>query len=556
MNNTKNEINNPLDKHLDAILRAIGSELRYYNTTVNGELRAALLAAVAELAPASAEPAGELSDEQIDALWRKAQDQGLAAGGLPSRRFARDIIALHQAAAPQQPASAEPAQAVYLVATGETHEGMETYTRHGVRPLMCDAEQLYTAAPQPPAVQPAAPAAPASNAVCWIKPASLDLLKIGAHADVAPAGGGDAVPLVLGVAFDGVVGDAAMPRDTDEARKFLVKLFADQLSCHDFKAYIRCELAGDFAFVLSGWLVRQAVAHAALAAKDAELDGSQKLIDALHSRVAAMLVERGEWSAAIKTLQSERDANAMLVGELERMTTEHDAALAQLAEKPAQEDKKDMADAYCGAREDLEIWKRRALEAEEKLRAEIATSSRLVSELNSESGPSRMGEPLMVKLAEAKVGAKTSATLDDHHKKAVAGHIAFIVEGWVEGCIKDGKDWKGALPGIIERRLRGVGESGAQAGPVLLTDDQIDAVIDRPVNALAIVAHDKYGKRGALWYFAKAIEAAVHAANPVRADLEALHSLIRQAADEHAKGYPMDALEALVKAISQEGGAS
>ena len=31
-----------------------------------------------------------------------------------------------------------------------------------------------------------------------------------------------------------------------------------------------------------------------------------------------------------------------------------------------------LTDAYCGAREDLAIWKRRALEAEEKLRAEIA----------------------------------------------------------------------------------------------------------------------------------------------------------------------------------------
>lgn len=58
---------------------------------------------------------------------------------------------------------------------------------------------------------------------------------------------------------------------------------------------------------------------------------------------------------------------------------------------------------------------------------------------------------------------------------------------------------------------------GAQAGPVLLTDEGIDAVIDRPVNALMIVAHDKYGKRGALWCFARAIEAAVHAANPALA---------------------------------------
>lgn len=39
---------------------------------------------------------------------------------------------------------AEPAR-VYLVATGETHNGLETYTRHeGAPPPLCDAECLYT----------------------------------------------------------------------------------------------------------------------------------------------------------------------------------------------------------------------------------------------------------------------------------------------------------------------------------------------------------------------------------------------------------------------------
>ena len=52
-----------------------------------------------------------------------------------------------------------------------------------------------------------------------------------------------------------------------------------------------------------------------------------------------------------------------------------------------------LTDAYCGAREDLAIWRRRALEAEEKLRTESAASSRLVSELNAENGPTHMGEP-------------------------------------------------------------------------------------------------------------------------------------------------------------------
>lgn len=36
------------------------------------------------------------------------------------------------------------AEQVYLVATGETHEGQETYTRHDARPALCDAEVLYS----------------------------------------------------------------------------------------------------------------------------------------------------------------------------------------------------------------------------------------------------------------------------------------------------------------------------------------------------------------------------------------------------------------------------
>ena len=45
------------------------------------------------------------------------------------------------------PASAQEAaqQRVYLVATGEIYEGQETYTRHDVRPPLCDAEVLYSA---------------------------------------------------------------------------------------------------------------------------------------------------------------------------------------------------------------------------------------------------------------------------------------------------------------------------------------------------------------------------------------------------------------------------
>jgi hypothetical protein len=43
---------------------------------------------------------------------------------------------------------------VYLVATGETHEGRETYTRHDdAPPPLCDAELLYTAPPAQPVAE-------------------------------------------------------------------------------------------------------------------------------------------------------------------------------------------------------------------------------------------------------------------------------------------------------------------------------------------------------------------------------------------------------------------
>lgn len=60
--------------------------------------------------------------------------------------FARAVIAADRAA---RQAPAEPASRVFLVATGEVHEGQETYTRHDERPPLSDAETLYAAPPAP-----------------------------------------------------------------------------------------------------------------------------------------------------------------------------------------------------------------------------------------------------------------------------------------------------------------------------------------------------------------------------------------------------------------------
>lgn len=60
-------------------------------------------------------------------------------------------------------------------------------------------------------------------------------------------------------------------------------------------------------------------------------------------------------------------------------------------------------DAYQGAREDLAIWKRRALEAEKSLQEERIITERLGNALNEENGPAFMGEPVLPAKAQGVV---------------------------------------------------------------------------------------------------------------------------------------------------------
>lgn len=52
-------------------------------------------------------------------------------------------------------------------------------------------------------------------------------------------------------------------------------------------------------------------------------------------------------------------------------------------------------DAYDGAREDMQIWKKRALEAEKLLQEEVESNARLVEVCNDLTGPVHMGEPVI-----------------------------------------------------------------------------------------------------------------------------------------------------------------
>jgi len=84
----------------------------------------------------------ELAD--FEAYWNSLADDPTASATLVLHcKFAAANAWL---AARSLPATPVPeVERVYLVCTGETYEGQETYTRHDVRPPpLCDAEVLYT----------------------------------------------------------------------------------------------------------------------------------------------------------------------------------------------------------------------------------------------------------------------------------------------------------------------------------------------------------------------------------------------------------------------------
>lgn len=72
-----------------------------------------------------------------------------------------------------------------------------------------------------------------------------------------------------------------------------------------------------------------------------------------------------------------------------------DAYQAGAAYQRAQQPQSEYGDAYQGAREDLAIWKRRALEAESRVREQDQIIENLGNALNAENGPAFMGEPVI-----------------------------------------------------------------------------------------------------------------------------------------------------------------
>lgn len=69
---------------------------------------------------------------------------------------------------------------------------------------------------------------------------------------------------------------------------------------------------------------------------------------------------------------------------------------AAAAPQPA-EQQPEYGDAYQGARTDVAIWKRRALEAEQRVREQDQIIDRMGEDLNAINGPTFMGEPVLPK---------------------------------------------------------------------------------------------------------------------------------------------------------------
>jgi hypothetical protein len=83
-----------------------------------------------------------------NAVMQMAEQAGVAPNTISHfepafLRFAT-LLADALAAAPSPAERPEQGGQVYLVATGETHEGQETYTRHDSKPPLCDSECLYS----------------------------------------------------------------------------------------------------------------------------------------------------------------------------------------------------------------------------------------------------------------------------------------------------------------------------------------------------------------------------------------------------------------------------
>lgn len=318
-----NEITNPLDKHLDAILVAMDADLmtRHQQPATADAMRAALSAAVAELAPVSGVPA-DLSDEQI---LQVAKDLGWSPDSEGLIELVRECFVERDALSQSQ--SVDPENDWRWVCDDAASP------QPPAQPVAGDVQRIPQRKGEPmPPPGPVTPACPVCggcrewggnglfhHAGCTKAPKESE----GAWFEAASKPAGDAAMLapcadLLQRASD-LVEKCQMPWHEaerlalDEAGITEVEIeelqgecqFSTILTGDEITAYTRAIL------VHGCRLVRQPDARAELAAKDAEI------------------------AEAIALRDSARDANKHNLAVIDHVVAERDAALAQLAQAKA-----------------------------------------------------------------------------------------------------------------------------------------------------------------------------------------------------------------------------
>lgn len=100
------------------------------------------------------------------------------------------------------------------------------------------------------------------------------------------------------------------------------------------------DLAGSLSITFLGMQRRLSDAQAALAAQAAshekQLNAQKSLIQSLENQRTILREGAAKWAEAVKSLLSEREANAILTDEITRLTTERDAALLDVVRLAAE----------------------------------------------------------------------------------------------------------------------------------------------------------------------------------------------------------------------------
>lgn len=87
--------------------------------------------------------------------------------------------------------------------------------------------------------------------------------------------------------------------------------------------------------------------------------------------------------------------------------------------------------AYHGAMDEMRVWKNRCLAAEQELREERESNSRLCAELNSINGPAFMGDPVLPKPPVSSVPKGWNPVPVNPNWDMVNEGREMLIDGWI-----------------------------------------------------------------------------------------------------------------------------